>query len=167
MQKLKKAVVKGWDTYQRIHRAVDFAVVFTVSVALIVAWEFDFLNGDTAKRSVTLFATAAGLAGTLLGFAITSLAILLGLFQSPEFGPLRKNDHYGSVFTDYKLAIVLLAVTTLFALGATVAASARVYSPIILGVALGMAGWSSVTMAHAVEVLWLAIKTHTRAEQDF
>jgi len=115
---------------------------------------------------VTLFATIAGLSGTLLGFAITSIAILIGLFQSPEFGPLRKNSAYGSLFSDYKFAIVLLAATTLFALGAAVAAAARFCSPIILGVALGMVAWSSVTMFHAVEILWLAIRTHVRAEQD-
>ena len=146
---------------------MDFIVLCTGSIALIVVWEIGFLGGKSATRSGTLFATIAGLSGTLLGFAITSIAILIGLFQAPEFGPLRKSDNYGSIFTDYKFAIVLLAATTLFALAATVAAAARVYSPIILGVALGLVGWSSVTMAHAVEILWLAIKTHSRAEQDF
>ena len=164
---LTKIAAKVCRTYQRNHRPLDFIVLCTVAVALIVAWKLDCLDGGSATRSVTLFATIAGLAGTLLGFAITSIAILIGLFQSPEFGPLRKNANYGSIFTDYKFAIVLLAVTTLFGLGATVAAAARVYSPIILGVALGLVGWSSVTMAHAVEILWLAIKTHSTAEQDF
>lgn len=164
---LTKFAAKVWGTYQRNHRPVDFIVLCVVTVALIVAWNLDYLGGDSATKSVTLFATIAGLSGTLLGFAITSIAILIGLFQAPEFGPLRKNDNYGSTFTDYKFAIVLLAATTLFGLGATVAAAARVYSPIILGVALGLVGWSSVTMAHAVEILWLAIKTHSRAEQDF
>ena len=146
---------------------MDFAVLCTVSVALIAAWALDLWHVDSATQSVTLFATMAGLSGTLLGFAITSLAILIGLFQSPEFVPLRKNDNYGSIFSDYKLAIILLAATTLVALGATVAAAARVYSPIILGVTIGLVAWSAVTMAHAVEVLWLAIKTHAKAEQDF
>ena len=138
-----------------------------VSGALIVGWELDFVGGESAKESVTLFATIAGLSGTLLGFAITSIAILIGLLQAPEFGPLRKSDGYGSIFTDYKFAIVLLAATTLFALGATIAAAAQIHSPIILGVVLGLVGWSSVTMAHAIEILWLAIKTHATAEQDF
>lgn len=153
--------------YRRNHRIVDTIAVSLASIALIVAWELELIGGTRASRSVTLFATIAGLAGTLLGFAITSLAILIGLFQSREFGPLRKNKQYGAIFTDYKFAIVLLALTTLVALGATVAASSRVYSPIILGSVVGLVGWSSVTMAHAVEILWLAIKTHARAEQEF
>ncbi len=160
-------VARAWDKYLRNHRIVDFMLLCLGSIALIMAWEFECLGGESATRSVTLFATIAGLSGTLLGFAITSIAILIGLFQSPEFGPLRKGDNYESVFKDYKLAIVLLAATTLFSLGATVATAARVYSPIIAGVVLGLAGWSSVTMAHAAEILWLAIKTHAMAEQDF
>ena len=158
---------KVWGPYQHNHRVVDFVALSTMAAALILAWEFDRLPGESAATSVTLFATIAGLSGTLLGFAITSIAILIGLFQAPEFGPLRKNNDYGSLFADYKLAIVLLAATTLFALGATVAVASRLYSPIVLGVALGLVGWSSVTMVHAVEILWLAIKTHVRAEQDF
>ena len=160
-------VAKAWSAYQCNYRVVDFVLLCIISIALIVAWGLDYVGGDAAKKSVTLFAAIAGLAGTLLGFAITSLAILIGLFQSPEFGPLRKNDNYGSLFDDYKFAILLLATTTLFALGATVAAAAHIYSPIILGATLGLVGWSSVTMAHAVEILWLAIKTHASAEQDF
>ena len=39
----------------------------------------------------------------------------------------------------------LLAATTLLALGATGAAAACVYNPTILGVTLGLVGWSSVT----------------------
>lgn len=164
---LKKMATKVWCSYQRNHRTVDAIALGTMAAALILAWEFDRLPGGSASRSVTLFATIAGLSGTLLGFGITSIAILIGLFQAPEFGPLRKNDDYGSLFSDYKLAIVLLAATTLFALGATAAAAARLCSPIVLGVALGLVGWSSVTMVHAVDILWLAIKTHVKAEQDF
>ena len=157
---------KVWNTYQCNYRLVDFVLLCIVSVALIVIWEFGHVGGEAAKRNVTLFAAVAGLSGTLLGFAITSIAILIGLFQSPEFGPLRKNENYGSIFADYKFAIVSLAATTLFALGATVAAAAHVYSTIVLGVTLGLVGWSSITMVHAVDILWLAIKTHANAEQD-
>ena len=153
--------------YIRNHRIVDIVASCIISAALILAWESDYLGGKSAMRSVTLFATIAGLSGTLLGFAITSLALLIGLLQSPEFGPLRRNKDYGSLFTDYKLAIVVLAVTTLFALGATVAAAARVYSTVVVGIVFGLAGWSSVTMAHAGEILWRAITAHVGAEQDF
>ena len=158
---------KVWSKYHRNRRTVDFLIVCTISAGLITAWEFDRLAGGSAAKSVTLYAAIAGLSGTLLGFAITSMAILIGLFQSPEFGPLRRNTDYGSLFKDYKLAIVLLAVTTLFALGATIAAASRIHTPVILAVALGLVGWSSLTMAHAIEILWLAIKTHVKAEQDF
>ena len=157
---------KAWDTYQQHHRVLDCAVACTASAALIVSWELDLLGGESATRNVTLFATVAGLSVTLLGFAITSIAILIGLFQAPEFGPLRKSDGYGSIFDDYKFAIMLLAATTLLALGATFAVAAQVESPIIFGVVFAMVGWSSVTMAHAVEILWLAMRTHTRAEQN-
>ena len=162
-----KIVSKIWDTYLHKHRIVDFILLCSVSVALIAAWEFGCLGGESAKKSVTLYATIAGLSGTLLGFAITAITLLIGLFRTPEFGPLRRNDDYGSLFSDYKLAIVLLGVTTLFALGATVATAARVYSTIIVGVAVGLVGLSSLTMAHATRILWLAIKTHASAEQDF
>ena len=155
-----------WGIYLCYHRRVDFFAVLGVFASLTIAWQFDCMGGESAKTSVALFAAIAGLSGTLLGFAITSLALLIGLFQSAEFGPLRKNQDYGSVFADYKLAIVVLAITTLFALGATVAAAARLYNSLILAAALGLVVWSSITMAHAAEILWLAIKTHTNAEQD-
>ena len=159
--------LKAWKAYLHHHRTVDFSAVCLLSAVLIGAWELDRLAGESAAKSVTLYAAIAGLSGTLLGFAITSMAILIGLFQSPEFGPLRRNTDYGALFKDYKLAIVLLAITTLFAIGATVATVAKIYTPVILGVALGLVGWSSLTMAHAMEILWLAIKTHVNAEQDF
>ena len=167
MWDLTKIATKTWTKYQHNHRTVDFATISIVASALIVIWELDFLGGDSAAKSVTLFATVAGLSGTLLGFAITSIAILIGLFQAPEFGPLRKGDNYGSIFSDYKLAIVLLAATTLVALGATIAAAAQIHSSIVLGITLALVGWSSVTIAHAIEILWLAIRIHARAEQDF
>ena len=161
-----KTVSKVWDTYLRKHRN-DFILLCSVSVVLIAAWELNYLGGESAKKSVTLYATIAGLSGTLLGFAITAITLLIGLFRADEFGPLRRNEDYGSLFYDYKLAIILLGITTLFALGATIAAAARVYSTIIVGLAIGLVGLSSLTMAHAARILWLAIKTHASAEQDF
>ena len=156
-----------WKAYQHNHHAVDFVVVCAVSAALIVVWELGLLGGKSAATSVILFATVAGLSGTLLGFAITSIAILIGLFQSPEFGPLRKGEDYAAIFSDYKLAIALLAATTLFSLGATIAAAAQIHSSIVLGITLALVAWSSITIAHAVDILWLAIRVHAKAEQDF
>ena len=164
---LTMIAAKAWNAYQCNYRVVEFVLLCMIAVTLVVAWECDYIGGEEAKKSVALFAAIAGLSGTLLGFAITSMAILIGLFQSPEFGPLRKNENYDSIFADYKFAIVLLAATTLFALAATVATAAHVYSSVVLGITLGLVGWSSVTMAHAVEILWLAIKTHGSAEQGF
>ncbi len=164
---LNKVVITLWGKYLRSHRRWDFALAFLGSGALAGAWELNLMSGADAIKSTTLFATLAGASVTLLGFAITSLAILIGLFQAPEFSPLRKNNDYGSIFKDYKLAIILLAITTVVTLGVTMMVAARLYSTIALGLALGMMGWSALTMAHAVEILWLAIKTHSNAEQDY
>ena len=124
------------------------------------------MGGQAAAESVTLYAAITGLAGTLLGFAITSLSVLLGVFKSPEFSLLRKQPDYDSVFADCRHAIALLAITTLLALGATVAAAAQFYSPTLLGITLGFVALSSVGMTFASEILMLAIKAHVNSDRE-
>ena len=160
-----KMTHRVWGTYQRYHRAVDPILSFSGSFALIVGW--DCAGVALAAKSVALYATIAGVSGTMLGFAITAMALLLGLFPQQEFDLLRKNKDYGAVFTDPKLAIVALATTTLVALGATLASAAESYHFLVLSVVVGLVGWSSVTLIHAARILWLAIATHIHSEQDF
>ncbi len=164
---LKKMIVNAWNAYLQKHRIVDFGVVVLASVSVIVSWEFGWLAGASVAGSVALFTTVAGLSGTLLGFTVTSMVLLLTLFQSPEFGPLRKCEAFETAFSDYRLAMVLLGTTTLVGLGAMIACLADFHSPILLGIVLGMVAWSALTLAHALEILWLAIRTHVKAEQNF
>ena len=160
-----KTARRAWHQYQQRHRVVDPLVLVAIALGLTMGW--DCAAWESATRSVALYAAIAGVAGTLLGFVITTMALLLGLLPQAEFRALRRHRDYGAVFAEPKFAVGVLGVTTLFALGATVAAAAQVHNLLILGFTLGLVGWSSAAVMHATRILWLAVRIHVNAERDF
>src|SRR5262245_58895757 len=70
-----------------------------------------FLNG----RRDGLYSTLAGLEGTILGFVLAALTIVLGYSQSPRFEIIRQSKHWGSIFGIYLSGIRWTALATVFA----------------------------------------------------
>jgi hypothetical protein len=74
-----------------------------------VAFVFD------GKR-VALFSAIAAIAGSLLGFAIASVSIVLTVAQMPRLKVVRKSKHYRALWLTFHSTIWCLALTTVTAL---------------------------------------------------
>ena len=152
--------------YIRAHKVVDPVVsVVVAGGVLAVVWRLGCIENNTAHLNVILFAAIASLFGTFLGFAITSLAILIGLLKAPEFGPLRRRKDYYSIFSDYVYAIVALACTVCCALVAAFISFLGMKNIVVLSAVLGFVIWSLLATGHALVILWSAVRLHADAER--
>jgi hypothetical protein len=65
----------------------------------------------TGNRSV-LYGTIASIAGSLLGFSIAAVTIVLTVVQSPRLHLVRASKHYGKLWNTYHSTILALCVGT-------------------------------------------------------
>ncbi len=69
-----------------------------------------------ATNSPALYGTLAGVAGTLVGFIITALSIVVVLGPQPQFHLLRAGGQMRTLVSVFSQAIMWLAATTLWSL---------------------------------------------------
>jgi hypothetical protein len=74
------------------------------------------INNILSGNRQTLYGTLAALFGSLLGFTITSVSIVLGASASEKLEIIRKSKHYKDLWDVFKAAIKTLALATIFAL---------------------------------------------------
>ena len=91
-------------------------------ISLCFAIWSEFVNHDflmsqifSEGRSV-LYGTLAALFGSLLGFAITAVSIILGYAANDKLEIVRKSKHYHVLWDTFNSAIKTLAIATVFAL---------------------------------------------------
>lgn len=70
---------------------------------------YDMLNGARAP----FYSAVAAVAGTLLGFSLTGVSILLTLTGVEEAALLRRSEHYPKIYSVYTSSIAFLAISTL------------------------------------------------------
>lgn len=66
------------------------------------------------------YGTLASIAGSLLGFVITAVSILLAFDSAPSLKLLRDSEHYGMLWSTYKSGIRAMAVATVVSVAALV-----------------------------------------------
>jgi hypothetical protein len=107
-----------------------------------------FLNG----RRDGLYSTLAGLEGTILGFVLAALTIVLGYSQSPRFEIIRSSRHWGSIFGIYISGIRWTAISTVFAIiGLVLDRDASPNRPVIVLSAASI----SFSIYYIGKVLWV------------
>lgn len=70
------------------------------------------------KREI--YPLVATIAGTLLGFVITGVSIIIAFSGSEKLALLRKSPHFKTMFTIYFSTMKLLAITTIIAVSGIV-----------------------------------------------
>lgn len=91
------------------------SIVFAISVMI---WN-DFLNSTNVINIVldgnrsTLYGTLASIFGSLLGFAITAVSIILGFSSSPALAVVRESKYYKTIWDVYIHTIRTLSFTTI------------------------------------------------------
>jgi hypothetical protein len=74
------------------------------------------INNILSGNRQTLYGTLAALFGSLLGFTITAVSIVLGFAASEKLEIVKKSKHYMDLWDIFKSAIKALGFATIFAL---------------------------------------------------
>lgn len=73
-----------------------------------------------AGRRTTVYGSVATILGSLLGFVITAVSILVGFSQSPQLEVVRGSRHYRTLWITFTRTIWVLGLATVTALVALV-----------------------------------------------
>jgi hypothetical protein len=107
---------RSWWPYGHIALAVASGVALWVLLAAHPTHRT--LIGFMAHRRGALYPTAVGLFGTLLGFALASLAVALGYAHSERLSVLRDSGWLRSLYGVFVGALRAFAVALVIAIGA-------------------------------------------------
>jgi hypothetical protein len=93
--------------------AAGFLFIFLVVWSLLVdrSVVLDHLGGNR----LTVYSTTASIGGSLLGFILTAVSVIIVFGEMPRFQLLRRSGQYRTVFAAYFQAIFWLAALTLIA----------------------------------------------------
>ena len=83
-------------------------------------WSSETIRGWIFANKREIYPLVATIAGTLLGFVITGVSIIIAFSGSEKLGLLRKSAHYMTVFTIYFSTMKFLALTTIVAVSGIV-----------------------------------------------
>ena len=106
--------------YEKNFSCIEFFAAVLVAAAFFAATRFHkissaielILNGSHQ----TLYATIASIGGSLLGFILTAVSIVIVFGQLPKLRILRQSQQYANVFRVFFQAVNWLAFTTIWAL---------------------------------------------------
>jgi len=108
---------KFWEAH---FLTLEFTLAFVLSL-LFSVWS-ETINSRVLIESIfignrqTLYGALVALFGSLLGFAITAVSIILGYANSDKLEIVRESAHYSDLWATFKSAIKVLATATIAAL---------------------------------------------------
>jgi hypothetical protein len=111
---LLRTLRQVWD----IHFLGLELLISFLAFILFVIWVFYF-SGSVVVDSIlkanrsAVYGTLASIFGSLLGFVITALSIIIGYSTSEKFAFLRKSKHYPTLWNVFVSTIEALSVTTI------------------------------------------------------
>ena len=104
--------------------SVEFGIA-TVAVASFLLWVL-LLGGETVVNELlhgnrgVIYGTFASILGSLVGFVITTLALVISLSSTDRMNSLRRSQHYGTLLQVFTSATWVLGLGTILALTALV-----------------------------------------------
>ncbi len=109
-----------WKVYKRHFLLAEliisiFIILATVYVTGCLCPQRSLENWITSNRS-TIYPLVATISGTLLGFVITGVSIILAFSESDKLRLLKRSKQYRTIFTIYFSAIKYLALATVVAI---------------------------------------------------
>lgn len=93
------------------------SIIFTILVLIIIQqlWSPEALEKWINTNKEDIYPLVATIGGTLLGFVITGVSIILAFSESEKLRLLKRSKQYKTIFTIYFSAIKYLAITTVVA----------------------------------------------------
>lgn len=150
--------------YDKNFLAVEFCISVAVLLTVVLPFELyfgrDVLFSSVDKNRAGLYGTAASVAGSLLGFVISAVSVILVFGQHLHF--LKESGQYPTVFEIFFQSILWLAAATVWAfvgLLVDTAGSGRIwilYGMIWLGVLASLRVYRCVWILK--QITMLAIK---------
>lgn len=110
-----------YPSWWRKHFLLVELFIACALTAVLVAWSvlwggrqyiLDLICGNRS----TIYGSLASLFGSLLGFIITAMSIIIGFSTSDRLALLRSSRHYKDLWNTFVSAIRFLGITTIFAL---------------------------------------------------
>lgn len=108
------------EWWERNFLVIEFITAVVIFLA-VLAWSL-FINKGVAISQIVsgnrqwIYATLTTLFGTLLGFIITAVSIVLGYAQSDKLTIVRQSNHYKDLWGIFKSTIWILGFATVVAL---------------------------------------------------
>jgi hypothetical protein len=135
---------------------VEFAIAAFVTAMLFLWCErwggHEVLLNLVDKNRAAIYGALASLFGSLLGFAITAMSIVLGFSTSERLNILKSSSHYKDLWAVFPSAIRFLGITTLAALLGLVFDREAVHRPYIF---VGCIGLSVLCVLRIGRCLWV------------
>ncbi len=110
---------KRKENYRRHFLGSEFIISIVAVVVVFIIFK-KFLHPELLQllddACPGLYTAIAAIAGSMLGFVLTGISILLAFSSSEKLAELKQARHYKEIYTVYISAIKYLAVTTIFGL---------------------------------------------------
>lgn len=109
-----------WKPYKRHFLLAELiiSIIFTIGIIALVhfLWSQESLKSWVITNTDTIYPLIATIGGTLLGFVITGVSIILAFSESEKLRLLKRSKQYKTIFTIYFSTIKYLAITTIIAI---------------------------------------------------
>lgn len=123
------------DKYEANFMAFDFIIASVLSTTLILVVEFvigetdfsDFMHGNRQA----LYGALAGLSASLIGFLVSSVAVILAFGDMPQLRLLRTTGKYEEIFNVYFDTMRWFAILTILSFAALFFDTDETHRPIL------------------------------------
>lgn len=106
--------------YKRRFLKMEFLISIVISVLIVCVmeytWSSETIGHWISENEKDIYPLIATISGTLLGFVITGVSILLAFSESEKLKLLKRTKQYKTIFDVYFSTIKYLAVTTIIAI---------------------------------------------------
>ncbi len=103
-------------TYDRYRLLCDFVCVACVSAISIYLvekyWSRDAFSDSLKGNRQAIYSAVISTAGSMLGFVLATVSIIVGYIQMPRFKLLRESRHHDTLYEVYFTAVYALALLT-------------------------------------------------------
>jgi hypothetical protein len=108
------------ERYQENFLAYEFGISVIISLIVIaiiqIYWSKPELYNWINSNKSGLYSLLASISGTLLGFIITGISVILAFSESQKLRRLKESTQYKTIFVVYFNTIKYLAFTTIVAI---------------------------------------------------
>ena len=108
---------EGYEQKFLFYELIISVIISVLAIHIIqVNWESIEIENWITTNKPQLYPLLASISGTLLGFIITGISVILAFSESQKLKPLRESTQYKTIFIVYFSTIKYLAFTTVTAI---------------------------------------------------